>query len=351
MHIRKAVLVCLGFAAGCGTMMQGAKQRVLITSDPEGAVVTIGSEQVMTPGELLLKRTGWTVVRAEKPGYYPACKVLRAAHNPVYAIGNSIPAGLGWLIDGPTQASRIYPKSIDIELVPLSSRVPRTELPTDDQILAQWRQGNTQVCSTLSELKDRSVWGASYKVTLEGPSHGLAQSTSDMGDGRYAYENSTVAVIAQPSSRGIDLRLTNRSPRAIKVIWDDSVLVAPDGASARVIHAGVPFNAAHESQMPTVIPPGSHVVDRIVPASGQGEALFLPILVRPCDMDEAEFVALAQRQTGSRFKLILALDAKGARQSVELSFRVGELRLRRASSCAANRRRVDVSPPPDSWPY
>ena len=49
---------------------------------------------------------------------------------------------------------------------------------------------------------------------------------------------------------GIEFSLVNHSESVIKILWDDSTIIFPSGASSRVFHLGVKYSEANSSQPP-----------------------------------------------------------------------------------------------------
>src|SRR5438552_2645741 len=116
---------------GCGTMFQGLTQKVRLTTTPVGATASMGGATTTTPGDVTVRRAEWVVVRAGKQGYGEACRIVPGRHNPLFAFLNSVPAGLGWIVDRPTQANRRFPEEVHLDL-PASTVEP---LPPDEVIL------------------------------------------------------------------------------------------------------------------------------------------------------------------------------------------------------------------------
>ena len=152
---------------GCGTMFQGLSQKVRITTTPDGATATIAGAATKTPGDVVVRRSEWVVVRAAKDGYGEACRIVPGRHNPWFAILNSVPAGLGWIVDRPTQANRRFPQEIHIDLPATTATV----LPPDEEILRRWTRERTNLCEVRPSEETGvsgtlAVWGASFDVAL-----------------------------------------------------------------------------------------------------------------------------------------------------------------------------------------
>lgn len=70
------------------------------------------------------------------------------------------------------------------------------------------------------------------------------------------FNNTTMALL---------LKIKNRTPSTMKIIWDDATLVTPDNRSHKVMHNGVRFIDRFKHIPPTPIAPLSEYTDKIVP--------------------------------------------------------------------------------------
>ncbi len=93
------VVVAMGVAlagAGCGTIVHGTRQNVMISSNPPGATATVNGMQVETPAVVSLSRDKDHMVTVEKEG----CK---KGHVPINRSFNGVATILGnilWLFVG-----------------------------------------------------------------------------------------------------------------------------------------------------------------------------------------------------------------------------------------------------------
>jgi hypothetical protein len=87
------------------------------------------------------------------------------------------------------------------------------------------------------------------------------------GVARYIYEDSLITIGWIPSRTQIGFILENKSPNSMKLIWDEAAYVGLDGTSGRVMHSGVKYTEANNSQPPSVIVRGGRIYDMIVPTS------------------------------------------------------------------------------------
>lgn len=99
--LRRPLVVILAglLSTGCITITElsetvtkvwgnGRLQDILITSDPPGATVVAGSEQVTTPGMLKLNSTKRHLLTVTRDGYRPETIVL-SPHQDLFQIGGS----------------------------------------------------------------------------------------------------------------------------------------------------------------------------------------------------------------------------------------------------------------------
>lgn len=118
------------------------------------------------------------------------------------------------------------------------------------------------------------------------------------------------------SSRGdygparISLTLHNESDHPITVVWDESSMVLPGGATSRVAHRGVRAGDVHRVSPPTVVPPSAHLDEFVVPTvnvSNDGGWTVSPFV-----REDA--------RTGTTFRLYLTLEVEGEVTPVDLVF-------------------------------
>ncbi len=93
---------------GCGLLFNGRRQRVVITSSPSGATVTIpsaGGAVASTPHVLRLARNQDHLIIVEKEGFETKSVYVSSETEPVSIILDIfLTGGLGLLLDGPLGA-------------------------------------------------------------------------------------------------------------------------------------------------------------------------------------------------------------------------------------------------------
>lgn len=91
------------------------------------------------------------------------------------------------------------------------------------------------------------------------------QTTS--GGGENVYVDDYVSIKWSSRHDRLLLDLVNKTDHPIKIVWDESAFIDPDGISSRVMHEGVVYGNRSSSQPPTVVPRGGRILDQILPVS------------------------------------------------------------------------------------
>lgn len=119
-----------------------------------------------------------------------------------------------------------------------------------------------------SEPKEVTVTDYSWQVTME-PGK---RST----EGAYRYEDSSIKITLDPQHdsftldnetitlEAINAHVINERDEPIKLIWDDSSIVHPDGTSGRITHSGVRCINVERSQPNSPIPSGAELSETII---------------------------------------------------------------------------------------
>lgn len=93
---KKILTICLvltSLVSGCGTLVHGPTQEVIVTSNPSGATITNTRYTcwIKTPGVMKLKRANSTTLTARLFGYKEAKQKVKVNLSP-WLLGN----GVGW---------------------------------------------------------------------------------------------------------------------------------------------------------------------------------------------------------------------------------------------------------------
>jgi len=135
-------LVLVLLTSGCGTLMHGPTQEVVVTSNPPGATVTNTRYtcHIKTPGVMKLKRANSTILTARLFGYEEAKQKIQVGLSP-WLLGNvagwdttlniiyvpMIPVTTALLAGDMVTGSvgTLSPDAVHFELVPRKKRVRR----------------------------------------------------------------------------------------------------------------------------------------------------------------------------------------------------------------------------------
>lgn len=125
---------------GCGLIFQGTTQTVLIETPPDTTVslATAKASGRTVQGEVEVRRNaGWLILRAERPGYQPVCRLIQGDKNNLIVAFDAIPAALPLAVDFAAGTLQEFPPVISITPEPVPPNgVPR-EVPSVDQIAAK----------------------------------------------------------------------------------------------------------------------------------------------------------------------------------------------------------------------
>lgn len=115
-----AALCCTAFSS-CASIVHGTRQKVTVTSLPEGATVSDGENTFTTPCVINLKRNKDHVLTVSKPGFQTETAHLTHVISGAVA-GNLIAGGpIGWGVDAIGGAQwRLVPDALSVKLNPLT---------------------------------------------------------------------------------------------------------------------------------------------------------------------------------------------------------------------------------------
>lgn len=122
----------------------------------------------------------------------------------------------------------------------------------------------------------------------------------------------------------INFVITNKTKNALKIVWDSSAFVDPDGNSHKVMHQGVRYIERDKSIPPSILVPGTKLSDMVYPT------------------DYVNFVnnewvesPIVSSKPGQRFSVLLAVDNGDQIQSYTITFQTkGQV----AANAGANER-------------
>jgi hypothetical protein len=127
-HCGCCLVVLMCFTAGCGTILQGTKQTIRLTSDPTGADVLDEGRKlsVTTPTEVELSRGASHKLCFNKQGYKSVTVPMRRQPIFMWWFFDAFSLGVGNLIDATTGALfEIRPESVHVILEPIEEMQPK----------------------------------------------------------------------------------------------------------------------------------------------------------------------------------------------------------------------------------
>lgn len=113
-------LACFGFT-GCASIINGTRQEISVSTNPQDALVSDGETTVKSPCKLSLKRDKDHVLTITKPGF--ETESVRIVHVMSGAVAGNILAGgfIGWGVDAATGAQwKLEPETIAMSLRPVN---------------------------------------------------------------------------------------------------------------------------------------------------------------------------------------------------------------------------------------
>jgi hypothetical protein len=114
---RPLLLLILAAQSGCATALHGPTQQVSVSSEPQEALVTIGSFTGRTPLTVSLPRRNTHWVEIRKDGYRPQSVLVERVMSGA-VVGSVLAAGpIGWGVDALTGAQyRLVPERVHVVL-------------------------------------------------------------------------------------------------------------------------------------------------------------------------------------------------------------------------------------------
>ncbi len=184
---------------------------------------------------------------------------------------DSIPLALGLLVDGLAGTRPVdYPDGVYIPLQPGSEEI-LTPLPDDAVLLGYWHSQHADRCfdpRLRSPNADPERWVANYlpvptSVSVQGKRIEKIHANEDAEPSdAVVFQDDIATIEIAPSRDTIDLRLSNRTARSLKVHWDDAVFVDFDKISKPLDRND--GGSTHDSQ---VIAPGTSIEETVYPVS------------------------------------------------------------------------------------
>ena len=131
--ITSAGLLC----SSCATLIHGGgTQTVSISTNPPGATVKVGGEQVISPAEVTLDRDKTVQVVATLPGYEMATTTIHSEFSWVSVL--DLIFIIPWVIDLVSGAAyKLSPETVELVMQPMGGDVPRVRYPAPQAQIQQ----------------------------------------------------------------------------------------------------------------------------------------------------------------------------------------------------------------------
>ncbi len=134
----------------CASIVHGTRQKIAVSTNPPGAIISDGENTVQSPGTMNLKRNQDYILTITKPGY--ETETVKITHVISGAVAGNILAGglIGWGVDAVSGAQwRLEPETITVNLRPLR----------EGELLAKTHttQTLTQKLEELKSLKEKNL--------------------------------------------------------------------------------------------------------------------------------------------------------------------------------------------------
>lgn len=112
---------------------------------------------------------------------------------------------------------------------------------------------------TLSKVIKPANKSIRYGKTEERKSDGLFS--------QYFYEDNIISIQIMGGKNQFEFSLTNKMKNSIKIVWDEASFVGADNMVSKIIHKGVKYMDANNSQPATTIPGEASVSELIAPSN------------------------------------------------------------------------------------
>jgi hypothetical protein len=121
---------------------------------------------------------------------------------------------------------------------------------------------------TVTEELEKNVpedWHASYKTVGE-----IMDKHKDAFFelfSKYFYEDNVLSILIYGGEKQFEFSLTNKTKNSIKVVWNEASIVDENNLVSKVVHKGVKYMDANNTQPPTTIPSGASISELVAPTN------------------------------------------------------------------------------------
>jgi hypothetical protein len=142
-----------------------------------------------------------------------------------------------------------------------------------------------------------------------------------------AFEDNSIRIAWWLAERYLHFSLANKTAASIKIHWDSSAYLDPDGRSHRVIGTGTGYYRKAEPQIPAVVPAGASGVESLHPDLWEFSRVWgywhPKRLIPPPPLNattSAERYSSAKANFGQTIQVMLALEINGEIQEYQFVF-------------------------------
>lgn len=112
---------------------------------------------------------------------------------------------------------------------------------------------------SLSKVTKPANKSIRYGKTIEQQSDGLFS--------KYFYEDNVLSILIYGGEKQFEFSLTNKTKNSIKVVWNEASIVDENNLVSKVVHKGVKYMDANNTQPPTTIPSGASISELVAPTN------------------------------------------------------------------------------------
>jgi hypothetical protein len=211
---------------------------------------------------------------------------------------------------------------------PFASSVPRPEILTESASEVGTMTAKLNGDDVALTFQD-DVWLLDTDTITLGLALAPKNSFASVDKGEFkAYSNDNIlnstifaGDVLDESPTGFGFSLVNKTQDAVKILWDDSAIILPNGSSSRVIHLNVKYSEMNNAQPPTVIPPGARTDEYAGPttniALGSSKWIEEPLFGTGVEIGEAATLYLTLELSGQKQNLAFTFQATREVASVE----------------------------------
>jgi hypothetical protein len=156
-------------------------------------------------------------------------------------------------------------------------------------------------------------------------------AVQDAGISKDQFEDDVIKILWSPTASQITFNLTNKTPRTIKIIWDDAAYIDINGVGHRVMHEGVIYSDRNNPQPPSIVVRNGTLDDLVFPTDnvfyfpggGWHESPLFPRIV----INELELKYRNELYKGKTFQILLPLQIEDNVNEYIFTFEIKDVRL------------------------